>query len=77
MGSGKGTLRSGHLPDHLKWMATETRNGGSVVKNDYGTPVFLGMVDRGVWAQGPGVSALEGDVLPTLRRAVMERRGMA
>lgn len=77
MGSGKGTVSARQLPDHLKWIATETRGGESPIKNNYGTPFFVGVVDREVWAQGPAVSGLEGDVIPALRRAVLERSGRA
>ncbi len=73
MGSGKATVSASQLPDHLKWIATERRDGAAVLHN-LGTPFFAGIVDAEVWAQGDGVAALEGSVIPALRRAVQEKR---
>ncbi|MGO4331621.1 hypothetical protein AB4Z48_25900 [Cupriavidus sp. 2TAF22] len=73
LGSGKAVVTAGLLPDHLKWVATETRDGHAIIQNAYGTPFFAAVVDHEVWAQGPAVSGLEGEVLPALRRAVQER----
>jgi hypothetical protein len=73
MGSGKATVSASQLPDHLKWIATE-RRGGAAVLHNLGTPFFAGIVDSEVWAQGDGVAALEGSVIPALRRAIQEKR---
>ncbi|CAG2150655.1 hypothetical protein [Cupriavidus numazuensis] len=73
MGSGKATVSASQLPDHLKWIATEQRDGAAVLQNR-GTPFFAGIVDTEVWAQGDGVAALEGSVIPALRRAVQQKR---
>jgi hypothetical protein len=77
MAGGKAGPTSSQLPAHLQWIATEQRNGEAIIKNLYGTPYFLGVVDREVWAQAPAVSGLESEVIPALRRAVSERKSAA
>nr|WP_315597280.1 hypothetical protein [uncultured Cupriavidus sp.] len=72
MGAGRGAVFAWQLPEHLKWLADDGPGGKRILRNR-GTPYFAAIVDREVWAQGPSVAALEGEVIPALRRAVLEK----